>query len=635
MKPINSNRLIYFILAIGFIAGIIVIFFTQISYGGADNYSHYKFAHWGWQYPKLLFNHWGKPAFTLLASPFAQFGADGMRIFNLLMGFATAIIIWKIAQILKLKNSPLSILLVLFTPIYFILLFTTLTEVSFSFFLAFGILFFFKKKYIFSALAISLLPLIRTEGIVLFPIFIVAYSLKKQFIAVPLLSVGFWVITILGLPYYTDFWWLITKMPYSGDAKDIYGSGSLFSFINDTRGILGYPIGTLSVIGLFATAFHWIINDKYRLTNTFYLLLLVAGSYILFLSAHSFVWWQGMGNSLGLIRVMAAVSPLAALLALVGIQWLQTWLKQKSQLLTNFITTSLLIWIIVLGINTHLNGFHESKPQQLIGQAAQYLKENSLLNHKIYYFNPRVLAKLELNPFDNTKTTEGIPNKENITKLMPDSSIIVWDAHFGPNQGRIPLDRLINNNDLSILKIIRPIHPFKVLNGYDYAIYIFQKNPKSKEDTLANSSSSFKQYIFDYEDVDIADDSISYSGNSSFLITSEKEYFEFFSYQVSEPYIYPSIKIDFSAALFCKEKENIILVCTFENDKEISDYQVFNLSNLIESGNEWSKVQHTFKIYDLSSAKGKLKLYLWNKSKATYNIDDVKIEITAFDSQKE
>ena len=42
MKLTNSNRLIYFILALGFIAGIIVIFFAQISYGGVDNYSHYK-----------------------------------------------------------------------------------------------------------------------------------------------------------------------------------------------------------------------------------------------------------------------------------------------------------------------------------------------------------------------------------------------------------------------------------------------------------------------------------------------------------------------------------------------------------------------------------------------------------------
>ncbi len=478
MKLLNNNRIIYFVLALGFIAGVIVIFFTQVSYGGADNYSHYKFAHWGWQYPKLLFNHWGKPVFTILASPFAQFGAVGMQLYNLLLGFGTAIIIWKIAQILKLKNSPLSLLLVLFTPIYFILLFTTLTEVSFSFFLAAGILLFFKKKYILSALAISLLPLIRTEGIILLPLFIIAYSLKKQFMAIPILSIGFWVITILGLPYYDDFWWLITKMPYSGDAKDIYGSGSFFHFINDTRGILGYPIGALAVIGFFATVFNWIVVDKFRLTNTFYFLFLVSGSYFLFLTAHSFVWWQGMGNSLGLVRVMASVTPLAALLTLVGINWLQSLFKQKSSLLSYIITTSLLIWIIILGINTHISGFRKSKPQQLMSETAQYLKDNSLLNNKIYYFDPQLLADIELNPFDNTKSAEGIPNSANITKSMPENSIIVWDAHFGNNQGKIPLIRLENNIDLILLKVFKPTQPFKVLGGYDYEIYVFQKIKK-------------------------------------------------------------------------------------------------------------------------------------------------------------
>ena len=293
-----------------------------------------------------------------------------------------------------------------------------------------------------------------------------------------MLSVGFLVITLLGLPYYDDFWWLITKMPYSGDAKDVYGSGSFFHFINDTRGILGYPIGALSVIGLFSTAFYWIANDKFRLTNTFYFLLLVSGSYFLFLTAHSFVWWQGMGNSLGLVRVMASATPLAALLALAGLNWLQTLLKQKSKLLSNIITTLLLIWIIILGINTHISGFHKSKPQQLVNQTAQYLKDNSLLNNKIYYFDPQLLADLELNPFDNTKSTEGIPNRENITKSMPENSIIVWDAHFGNNQGRIPISRLENNTNLTLLKVIKPIQPFKVLGGYDYSIYIFQKNTK-------------------------------------------------------------------------------------------------------------------------------------------------------------
>ena len=180
MKVQNKKFTIYAFLALSFFFFFILILTTQNSFGGGDSIQHYSMAHWGWKYPKLLFDHWGKPIFTILISPFAQIGINGARIYNLLLGFGTAIVIWQIAQILKFKNSTISIFFVLFTPIYFILIFTPLTEVSFSFFLALSILVFFKKKYYLSAIILSFLPLIRTEGIVLLPLFILAYFFRKK-----------------------------------------------------------------------------------------------------------------------------------------------------------------------------------------------------------------------------------------------------------------------------------------------------------------------------------------------------------------------------------------------------------------------------------------------------------------------
>lgn len=475
MKLLENNLSIYIILGLAFISGVVTIFLTQNSYGGPDNFSHYKFAHWGWQYPELLFNHWGKPLFTILMSPFAQFGIVGARVYNLFVGFSTALIVWKLAIHFDFKNNAISLILVLFTPIYLILMFTTLTEVTFSFFLALSVLLFFKNKLIFSAIVASLLPLVRTEGIVLLPLFMIAYGLKKQFIAIPMLTAGFWIISLLGLPYYDDFWWLITKMPYSGNAKDIYGSGSLYSFINNTRGILGYPIGVLSVIGLLTSLIHWAKYNKYSFSDTFYFLLLIPGSYIAFLSAHSFVWWQGMGNSLGLIRVMASVTPMASLTALAGLLWLTTWLKSKNNLAYIIFTTCLLVWIVILGINTHIDGFKNSRPEKLIAQAAHYLKDNNLIKHKIHYFDPYLISELGIDPFDKTLSVEGIANKKQPSLSLSDSSIIVWDAHLGTNQGKIPLSVLISSEDLVLLKEFKPIPPFKVLGGYDYAVCIFQK----------------------------------------------------------------------------------------------------------------------------------------------------------------
>ena len=481
MKIQNNNRLIFFIIALGFFAGVILIFFTQNSYGGGDHFTHFKLAHWGWKYPGLLFNHWGKPVFTILISPFAQLGINGARIYNLLMGFSTALIVWKLALIFNFKNSALSLLLVLFTPVYFILMFTSLTEVSFSFFLALAALLFFRQQHLFSAVVLSFLPLVRTEGIVLFPLFMIAYSLRKQWFTLPLLTTGFWLISLLGFPFYDDFWWLITKMPYSGSAKDIYGSGTLLHFINDTRGILGYPLAGLFVIGLATILVKWFTTEKRRVTNTFYFLLLIPGSFLTFLAAHSFVWWQGMGNSLGLIRVIGSVTPFAALTALPGFNYLLNRLQSKNKLAAGLIITALLVLIVLIGINKHHGGFKLSKPQQLVSQAADYLRENKLDKYKLFYFNSYLVVKLGIDPYDQSKCNWGVSNKLQPAMSVPDSSIIVWDAHFGPNEGRLPLDHLKNSKELTLLKVIKPIQPFKVLGGYDYAIYIFQKIPGKEE----------------------------------------------------------------------------------------------------------------------------------------------------------
>ncbi|MEA3504887.1 MAG: hypothetical protein U9R32_06770 [Bacteroidota bacterium] len=296
MKSQNNNRIIFFLLAISFVAGVVLIFFTQNSYGGGDHFAHYKLAHWGWLHPKLLFNHWGKPVFTILLSPFAQLGINGARIYNLLMGFSTAVMIWRLASFFNFKNSAFSLVLVLFTPVYFILMFTSLTEVTFSFFLVLAALLFFKEKHLLSAVVLSFLPFIRTEGIVLFPLFIMAYGMRKQWLTIPLLTVGFLLISLLGFSFYDDFWWVITKMPYTGSAEGIYGSGNLLHFVTHTRRILGYPLAAIFLIGLVLLVVKWFTVEKRKISVTFYFLLLIPGSYLTFLAAHSFVWWQGMGD---------------------------------------------------------------------------------------------------------------------------------------------------------------------------------------------------------------------------------------------------------------------------------------------------------------------------------------------------
>jgi len=476
----KESTLVLSLLAVFLLASVVIIFNTENSFGGGDPFSHYNLAHWGWKYPKLLFDDWGKPVYTILVSPFAQLGMNYARLYNVLMGLLTAFFSWKLARELKLNNAWLVVLLVLFTPIYFSLMFAALTEVTFSMLFMLSLLFFFQRKYFLSAVIISFLPLVRTESVVLFPLFLLAFGLKKQWRVLPLFTFGFFLISWLGRPFYHSFWWLITNMPYKGGTADIYGHGNLFHFIDQTRGILGYPIAGLFCVGLVAGLWFWIKKDRFQLNQSFYFLLLIPAGYLLYLAAHSYVWWKGIGNSLGLIRVIGAVTPLAAITALFGFDTLAA-VFSKYRKITVTVSALLMLWIVYAGAITHRSGFEMSKPQQILARASNYLKQNNLNKYKIYYFSTYIPYRLGIDPYDSKHSSEGVPHIPKISNAIPDNSIIVWDAHFGPNEGKTPLNKLLDDNGLQVLDIFRPKRPFKVLGGYNYAVYVFQKtlNPQT------------------------------------------------------------------------------------------------------------------------------------------------------------
>ncbi len=58
--------------------------------GGQDSWNHYLYARWSLKHPLLLLDLWGKPFFTFLAMPFAQFGTHAVYKLNVLATLGTA-----------------------------------------------------------------------------------------------------------------------------------------------------------------------------------------------------------------------------------------------------------------------------------------------------------------------------------------------------------------------------------------------------------------------------------------------------------------------------------------------------------------------------------------------------------------
>jgi hypothetical protein len=82
-----NDTLLYAFTGLLFVVACIVALVLNGTNGGGDSIGHYLLAHHAWKYPNLFFNHWGKPVFTMLSSPFAQFGFKGVKLFNVFVTF--------------------------------------------------------------------------------------------------------------------------------------------------------------------------------------------------------------------------------------------------------------------------------------------------------------------------------------------------------------------------------------------------------------------------------------------------------------------------------------------------------------------------------------------------------------------
>ncbi len=447
---------------------------SEGTHGGADDIEHYYRSRYAFQFPEFFLDHWGKPLFTALSSPFAQFGFKGIRIFNVLAGTLAAYYTYRTALLLKFKFPVLAIFLVISSPLYTVLMLSGMTEILGSLVLILSIFLFFKKKYLWSALVLSFMPFVRSEAMVIIPLFFVAFVWLKQWKAIPFLAFGFVFYSIVGGFHFDDFLWVINEMPYKGNAKEIYGSGELFHYVTASKFIFGLALAILMVIG----GVFWILDPLLRPgkeKKEWLLEMLVAYlPFIIYLAAHSYVWWKGAGNSVGLIRVIVAVVPSAVLLGMFAYSRIielipvQKWIKQVG-------TTIFCIFLLTLPHQIYQIPVPLLREQRIVKDACDWWMESDYSENRFFYYNPFFTHFMRINPYDDALSHQFVHKTANPETRIKEGEVVIWDAHFSPNEGRLPLGNLMNNEGYKLIHLTRDKEPFTVLGGYTYEIYFFQR----------------------------------------------------------------------------------------------------------------------------------------------------------------
>lgn len=618
---------------------------SYYGYGGGDNVAHYLISRYAFSHPCLFFHHWGKPVFTMLSAPFAQFGIKGIYVFNIVVSLSSAFLAGKIAKKSGVQFPIIAILLTAFAPVFFFTASTSLTEPLFALLLIAGIYFIISERYIFSAIILSCMIFIRTESIILLPLLLIVYAILRSWKAIPFLFTGFLVFSLAGMSCHDGFLWFFSNSPYSADAS-LYGNGTLFAFLKEYREIFGKPGAILLLTGFIYVIFTFFQKPfPDRKKTALYLLLF--GSVFLFFAAHSWVWYKGIGNSLGLIRVMACVIPPAAVIGALGFEGVIKYIVQPISKIQYALVGTIGIYVIISTLRIYPSIVHKSGPDEvLLRQTAEWVSQSEYKDQKVLYFNPLIPFMLNQDPWSQEKAVSLVQNKVDFNTEMMPGDIILWDAHFGPNEGGIQSDSLMKSPSLKLIMMFTPEFPFTVLGGYNYEILIFQKLPEGETadnyNIIENNSTFLKskytqQILFEqlflqsdslpYAETDLNDNTFLSAGHS-FEMRSGFEFFTVLEKQFTEIYDESAKYLLFETGIYFTDSTGLeaLLVFSIEQNGEVLQYEAKPIEFKNHTAGKWENAHIVLQMNAPIDEQSIFKCYIWNRSKTgSFLIDDCRL----------
>lgn len=416
---------IYLLLILHFILGILTILYFNGTGDAGDSVYHYLFAKYAPMNNELFFDHWAKPLYVLIASPFAQFGFIGVKVMNLIVVNLTLYLTYLLSKKLQVKNSLLAVLMLIFSPLYFTLTFSGLTEPLFALMLTLSLYLFIQKKLIWSCVIISFLPFLRSEGLFFIGIFGAYLIFFKHWIPFLLLATGSLIYGVAGYPYHNDLLWVFNKVPYA-KLSSTYGSGDAFHFVIQLQYVIGIPIYILFWLGVVS----W-FKDFFTKRTTFNITYFIYGSVFVFLLAHSIFWYFGIFNSMGLKRVLICVIPFISIIAVKGFNMLLEF--NQKPLYQKVIGGALIAYIIIFPFTSNpaaIDFKHElslNTDQQLAQKVTEKIEDLNYRNFRLLTNHPYLCETLDINCFDKNK--RDFLNQNSLQSLR-ENDILVWESWF-------------------------------------------------------------------------------------------------------------------------------------------------------------------------------------------------------------
>lgn len=257
-----------------------------------------------------LVSLWNRPAFVLLYLLPAQLGYWAVELVTALVSGLTCFLTYRTARAMDLKFPELAIVLVAAQPFFLALSFSGLTEPLAACLLAASLLFLAQRRFIWSAVFMSWVPLARLELVLLFVPWTVLYLRHRAWKATLLLPAGLLVWNLAGFAHSGDPLFLYSQVVNEGDRiyRSVVWNHYLLGYIH----VVGPVVYLLSILGWFDS----LVRRRDLHLSIGVLLMLAAYTW---LSSRS-----SAGQAAGFLRHVVAIAPMAALLGMRGVaRWMR------------------------------------------------------------------------------------------------------------------------------------------------------------------------------------------------------------------------------------------------------------------------------------------------------------------------
>ena len=432
-----------------------------------DSVNHFLFARYAPAHFELFFNHWAKPVFTFLSAPYAQFGFTGIKFFNLVTTVASSFLVFLTARFIGLKNPWMAMLIMFACPFGFVVALSGLTEPLFGLFTIIGIYLLAREGHTWSAIVISFLPFVRSEGLLIIGVFGLLFLIQKNWKAIASLSVGHLVLGMAGWYHHGTPFWVITKIPYA-TTESVYGSGDLFSMVDRLYFVIGIPVVILLILGALSTLPKTLVYLKGAKAA----ILVSLGCVLAMLAFHTVAWYAGMFNSMGLKRVFVAIIPFIGIIGLVGFNSLQSAARkvhEKTAPTILIITVIALIGFPFTSNNTALKvkDLQPSLGQTLAVRMMNELFPSNIPEGKTVFYSPVFYGEsLNVDHFDPSRHR----NLDLSTSLyIKTGDIILWDSDTPLHIDGLTLEQVQAQKQFRLLRSYS-----ETAEGKTHELYVFE-----------------------------------------------------------------------------------------------------------------------------------------------------------------